>query len=595
MGLQDALNDFKKNNEKEKPTMKNKMSIIMSNQTPKVKKLNYTDEQEEAIEDESGSLKLRAFAGAGKTSTLEGYALRRTGKKGLYISFNRSIKEEAQKRFPKNVKCVTSHGIAYAKFGRDLQHKLMGYTDWKDVYSKTSINKPFGNSDMHNRMYISLLLEAVNLYTNTDSVEISIEQVTAGSYQFMIKNKSVARSMPSPKDIQADAIVLWKAMIDPDLVEIRATHDVYLKQYQLSKPVLKYDYILLDEAQDSNPALLDIFSSQSSNKILVGDPYQSIYGFRNAVDAMNKIETEKTLDLTKSFRFGEQIADFANSILALRGESKQILGMKDSDLVYYGKPMVVKDENSAYIARYNSTLLRNCIEYISMYSFGNVFFAGGFNSLRPDLLLDLYNLKINNGYYIKDVMLASFKDYEEFKEVVTELNDIEWLGRAKLVEEYGNKLPGLITAIKKRETSDISLASKIYSTAHKSKGLEFNNVILAGDYYQTPMEEAKVPDKIYDRIKDSMNEELHVFYVAATRAKNTLNIPENYREYYLDFNNMVHKDLIEKNIQNKSYPVLEKNPDFFRKLVSEREKAKNFYAKKKSEMKNKKDENDIFG
>ena len=72
MGLQDALNNFKKDSEKPKPEMKNKMSIIMSNQTKSVKKVNYTDEQEEAIEDESGSLKLRAFAGAGKTSTLEG-------------------------------------------------------------------------------------------------------------------------------------------------------------------------------------------------------------------------------------------------------------------------------------------------------------------------------------------------------------------------------------------------------------------------------------------------------------------------------------------------------------------------------------------
>lgn len=138
------------------------------------------------------------------------------------------------------------------------------------------------------------------------------------------------------------------------------------------------------------------------------------------------------------------------------------------------------------------------------------------------------------------------------------------------------------------------MASKVYSTAHKSKGLEFNNVILAGDYYQTPMEEARMPDKIYNRIKDSMNEELHVFYVAATRAKKTLNIPENYREYYLDFNNMVHKDLIEKNYKEKNYPVLEKNIDFFRELVNEREKANQFYLKKKASSKKKLDENDIF-
>lgn len=599
MSLKNALNNMKKSMESgnfkgsDGRVVKNKAAIVMSNQTPAIKKFNYTSEQQEIIESDYESLSVRAFSGAGKTSTLEGYAARRTGKKGLYIAFNRSIKEEAARKFPKNVKCVTSHGLAYAKFGNELKHKLMGYTDWKDVYDVAKIKKPFKDVDLYNRIYATLLSDTINIFNNTADVTINKNHIAPETYYYLKKNKTLSSYLPAEDKIIADAMLLWQSMIDPNKTEIRATHDTYLKLYQLSEPSLNYDYILLDEAQDSNPALLDIFSRQETGKVLVGDPYQSIYGFRNAIDAMNKIKTQHTLDLTMSFRFGEQIADFANSVLALRGETKQILGMKDYDLVYYGKPVEEKG-NVAFIGRYNSTLLRDSIEYIGMKS-DPIYFSGGFESLKPGLLLDLYNLKYKTGF-IKDIMLASFKSYENFIDVITETNDIEWLGRSKLVEEYGFRLPGIIDQIKRRETTNINGAGKIYSTAHKSKGLEFEHVILAGDYYSTPMDEGAVPEKLSDKPLGDLNEELHIFYVAATRAKKTLNVPENYRSYYMDFNKMVNKELFDFNKKNKIYPILNKNEKFIQQLIKEREKSVDFYKskKKKEDNVNPLSEDDIF-
>lgn len=58
------------------------------------------------------------------------------------------------------------------------------------------------------------------------------------------------------------------------------THDAYVKNWQLSKPVLNYDYIMFDEAQDENPVLLHVILSQKCQKIFVGDKFQSIYQFR---------------------------------------------------------------------------------------------------------------------------------------------------------------------------------------------------------------------------------------------------------------------------------------------------------------------------
>lgn len=598
MGLKNALSNMKKdieNNDFKSSDMnkgkKNKAAILMNNTVKKQSGFNFTEEQETIIESQAHKLKVRAFAGTGKSTVLKGYAERRSKATGLNISFNRSIKEEAVRNFPKNVKCVTSHGLAYAKFGVLLKHKLTGYSDWKEVYSSAKINKPFGDNNIYNRMYIILLTEAVNLFTNTSSETITKKHFISEAFRYISKNKSLAVHLPKEEDMINDAKKLWFAMIDPNNVSVRATHDVYLKQYQLSDPILKYDYILLDEAQDSNPALLDIFNKQKCDKILVGDQYQSIYGFRNAIDAMNQVDADETLDLTCSFRFGRQVADFANSVLALRGETKQLIGMKDEDLVYYGNPLRNKGP-MAYIARYNSSLLRDAIEFIKM-SNGNMFFAGGFASLKPNLLIDLYNLKYREGY-ISDPMVATFKSYEEFKQVIEETNDIEWAGRYRLVEEYDRKLPSLIESIKRKETLNMSLAEKIYSTAHKSKGLEFDHVILAGDYYSSPMDEGVVPEKLYDQKIDPVNEELHVFYVASTRAKKTLNVPENYQEYYSDFLKMVDPKFIDFNLKKENYPIMTKNKEFFEKLVIERDKTETFYVNKKNKKIAKETDDDIF-
>ena len=96
---------------------------------------------------------------------------------------------------------------------------------------------------------------------------------------------------------------LWEAMINSNN-EIGITHDAYLKLYQLSKRKIRnIDFILIDESQDANPAVLDILDNQDIQRIYVGDQYQQIYRWRGSLNAMKEIEGSK-LFLTQSFRFG---------------------------------------------------------------------------------------------------------------------------------------------------------------------------------------------------------------------------------------------------------------------------------------------------
>jgi excinuclease UvrABC helicase subunit UvrB len=57
------------------------------------------------------SIKIHAFAGTGKTSTLF-YLASQTNKEGLYLTFNKRIAEEAKIKMPKNVTSATVHSLA---------------------------------------------------------------------------------------------------------------------------------------------------------------------------------------------------------------------------------------------------------------------------------------------------------------------------------------------------------------------------------------------------------------------------------------------------------------------------------------------------
>lgn len=84
-------------------------------------------EQQRALElfCAGGNLRVDAYAGTGKTTTLRLLAGSKPGR-ALYLAFNRSIAAEAQQRFPAHVKCATTHSVAFRGVRRSL-----GYPEWK--------------------------------------------------------------------------------------------------------------------------------------------------------------------------------------------------------------------------------------------------------------------------------------------------------------------------------------------------------------------------------------------------------------------------------------------------------------------------------
>lgn len=84
-------------------------------------------------------------------------------------------------------------------------------------------------------------------------------------------------------------------------------------------PRRKLNALLIDEAQDLNPTFMQVLENNRDKFpiLLVGDERQSVYNFRNAVNAMDLMDPDYVLPLNESFRFGKNIAHVGNIIQAL--------------------------------------------------------------------------------------------------------------------------------------------------------------------------------------------------------------------------------------------------------------------------------------
>ena len=61
----------------------------------------------------------------------------------------------------------------------------------------------------------------------------------------------------------------------------------------------QYNVLLLDEAQDMNPAMLDVCLKQVKPNLVVGDSQQQIYSFRGAVDALRIVKEHPATVVTR--------------------------------------------------------------------------------------------------------------------------------------------------------------------------------------------------------------------------------------------------------------------------------------------------------
>lgn len=417
-------------------------------------RMRLTDEQRQVVASKSEALRVVAFAGAGKTSTLRAYAEARPEMKFLYLAFNRAIKQEAAGKFPANVTCVTTHALAYQSEGHGYRHKLV------NTVRANQATRALGlDGGIRGLIRGRKALSALNHFL-------------ASPYLGFEEFRKVEVDEEHNQEELEDAEQLWEMMIDPGCNDMSMLHDGYLKLYQLSHPKLKYDCILFDEAQDANPVTLEIVRTQSCNKVFVGDPHQQIYQFRRATNAMEDSLLSDTLYLTESFRFGSSIASTANAILALRREPKQVRGGRINPA----------SNSRAFLARGNAAIFTKAASQAREGK--GVHFVGGIEGYRLDLLLDVWSLWQGDRQSIRDPFIRHFRKYTDLADYAESQNERDLMAWVNLIKKHLNPIdiPFEVSEIRRLCLKELTQNELCVATAHKSKGLEFGTVEIAEDY-----------------------------------------------------------------------------------------------------------------
>lgn len=452
-------------------------------------------------------LKIEAVAGSGKTSTL---CLMANAVKvpSLYLAFNKVTATEAAEKFPSHVTSKTTHSVAYAKHGVALNKKLSrpkgGYVNVAGTGSEIA---RFFKIDSYTDHETEVVFSAAHIGLMAKSAVARFEQ--SADAQLTDRHVSVkeitdkfrghCNGVATVKRLVFNlAKRLWAERIDLRS-PVLATHDTYLKLFQLSNPVIEgYEIFYVDEFQDTTPCVMDIILQQAKHSriVAVGDARQAIYSWRGAVNALAMLDA-KTCWLTKSFRYGQAVAGIATSVLQ---NALVVEGHEGIPSVVGRFNVVDRTQPHTRLYRTNAALVLDAVEEIQ---------RGTEIKIEADVrdftkfLESAIALRSGNVKAVKHDSVLPFEDWEEFKQEGEVSPDIARV--AKMVES--GQADYVASVLSSHVDSRCPLVT--FVTAHKSKGREWKQVIVESDF-------KSALDKAGDFAM--LTEEQNLLYVACTRA-----------------------------------------------------------------------------
>lgn len=271
-----------------------------------------------------------------------------------------------------------------------------------------------------------------------------------------------------------------------------------LNQYRVQGSKLNYKYIIVDEYQDISRQRFDLIKAlkdvSDAKFIAVGDDWQSIYAFSGSditlfTDFENKVGYAEKHIITKTYRNSQEIIDIAGNFIQKNSSQikKSLISDKhiDNPIVVYtydSNPKKSKD-NQGGVNYQKSVTVEKVI--------GHILEKNRQEKKKPDssiLILGRFNF---DGYMLGASGLFDYQNYT-----------------------------GKITSKKYPE------ANLTFMTAHSSKGLGFDNVIIVNMLnavfgFPSKVETDPVLKSV---IKEDTSydyaEERRLFYVAMTRTKN---------------------------------------------------------------------------
>ncbi len=311
--------------------------LLMKKQTTVLDYLkDLNKNQYEAVIRTEGPALVIAGAGSGKTRVLT-YRIAHLLKQGarpssiLALTFTNKAAREMKERIAavvgENMARYLWMGTFHSIFARMLrtEHETIGYPSNYTIYdsadSKSLIKTIIKNMQLDDKMYkpgvvASRISMAKNnliipvAYANTNEIRLVDKNMRMPSIADIYKEYTKRCFLSAAMDF--DDLLLKTNLLFRDNPEI-------LTKYQE-----RFDYVLVDEYQDTNFAQYQIvkrLSSKNNNLCVVGDDAQSIYSFRgarieNILNFKNDYPEHKIFKLEQNYRSTKTIVNAANSIIA---------------------------------------------------------------------------------------------------------------------------------------------------------------------------------------------------------------------------------------------------------------------------------------
>lgn len=464
--------------------------------------LKKTEEQETILNKASVSsdnLMINALAGCGKTSTLE--MIEHTVDKMpiLYLCFNKKNADEAKDRMLSTTTVRTFNSL--------------GHRIWTAACAKKRIN--------------------LNSKKTQDILRSIIEQVPKreqdelwASYWQVIQGVAMAKALgyvPEGKFPTAKRLTSRTALhlaldeepdnLTADLIDtvltasIQASYEGHIDfNDQIYMPALfggtfpKFPIVMVDEAQDLSPVNHAMLERLVRSRFIgVGDPWQSIYQFRGAaqggMDTIRERYNCTPLDLSVSFRCPSEIVRYAQRRVP------HFKWFREGGHVDQPARLEARDfpDGVTIISRNNAPLFRTAMRFLSN---GRSVTIHG-SDIGPKLIATMRRLGPDE--LSREATFASIGDWLSEKLAKESKTAQDMADCMKVFASHGATLG---QAIGYAEHLLKQSGTITFMTGHKSKGLEFDNVIHLDPWMVR---------------KDPHNEQdLNLDYVITTRSRNRL-------------------------------------------------------------------------
>lgn len=474
------------------------------------------------------SLIIQARAGTGKSTLCHKaiVALEKRGCSLAYAMFNRHTIDEFKSRIGRtDCRINTAHGFGYAVLRSKL--KLSSYKPDPLKVHKLLWQR-FGGPAYKEIVPLAARLIALAKDAGFGLPLDNYPKLDEETYWFNLADHHNIYH-PNLSSVVKCAIAGLQAS-NTTLTTIDFPDQLYLPLLLSLRPE-QFDYVLIDEAQDTNRTKLELYSRMLKPWgafLIVGDIYQAIYGYTGADhDSMDRFAERsgaKSFPLTTCWRCDKAIIRHAQRFV------KDIEARPDAEEGYVGQvtyDMFMRaaesqgthhlDANAAILCRYNypiaslafALLRRGIACRIEGRDVGHSLIAL-VEELNSETIIDLkQNLYT---WYQKEIAKAQKKGEEP-----SESNNDKYetlLAITALCSTPAELLARLRNMFS--DASDPSTPKNVLtlSTVHKAKGREWDRVFILGRDKFMPSYRAKKPWQL--------QQENNLIYVAITRARHTL-------------------------------------------------------------------------